>query len=134
MRSRFSVEEYESPKLSFEKQCTEFDQILHYEKTYLRIGKRRKHELSEITGCQVPCQYMDYKIVDSMVDRPTSMSQIKMLFASDEITVETEEFVYDLVSFIAECGGALGLFLGFSFFMIWDLLASFKSVILQIIK
>ena len=34
--------------------------------------------------------------------------------------VETEELLYDLSSFIAEVGGILGLFLGFSFMAIWD--------------
>ena len=37
-------------------------------------------------------------------------------------TVMEEEYVYPLDSFIAEFGGALGLFLGFSFLMIWDLI------------
>ena len=34
--------------------------------------------------------------------------------------VETEELLYGLSSFIAEMGGILGLFLGFSFMAIWD--------------
>ena len=32
----------------------------------------------------------------------------------------TEDWVYPGISFIAEFGGALGLFVGFSFYMIWD--------------
>ena len=36
------------------------------------------------------------------------------------LTKRTEEYVYDFFSFVAELGGALGLFLGFSFFMFWD--------------
>ena len=34
--------------------------------------------------------------------------------------VETEELLYDFSSFIAEVGGILGPFLGFSFMAIWD--------------
>ena len=35
--------------------------------------------------------------------------------------VEEEDWVYPGLSFIAEFGGALGMFLGFSFYMFWDL-------------
>ena len=41
-----------------------------------------------------------------------------------EITVEEEQSVYPEVSFLAEFGGALGMFLGFSFMMIWDCFSS----------
>ena len=37
--------------------------------------------------------------------------------------VETEVWAYSTISFIAEMGGALGLFVGFSFLSIWDCLA-----------
>ena len=38
------------------------------------------------------------------------------------MSVYEEVRVYPFESFLAEVGGALGLFLGFSFIMIWDLL------------
>ena len=36
------------------------------------------------------------------------------------MTVETEEFIFPLTSLVAEVGGTLGLFLGFSFMWLWD--------------
>ena len=45
-----------------------------------------------------------------------------MTFSTNVLTVREEEYVYPLDSFLAEFGGALGLFLGFSFLMIWDLI------------
>ena len=45
-----------------------------------------------------------------------------LAFSTNVLTVREEEYVYPLDSFIAEFGGALGLFLGFSFLMIWDLI------------
>ena len=39
-----------------------------------------------------------------------------------ELTLETEELAYDILTFVANFGGTLGLFLGFSFFMLWDLI------------
>ena len=36
------------------------------------------------------------------------------------ILVESEELLYSLPSLVAEVGGILGLFLGFSFMAIWE--------------
>ena len=41
--------------------------------------------------------------------------------ANNELAVETEEYLYDERSLLAEFGGALGLFLGFSFYTLWDI-------------
>ena len=40
---------------------------------------------------------------------------------NNELAVETEEYLYDERSLLAEFGGALGLFLGFSFYTLWDI-------------
>ena len=42
------------------------------------------------------------------------------ILASTDILVKTEAYTYPWVSLLAEFGGALGLFLGFSFIMLWD--------------
>ena len=41
-------------------------------------------------------------------------------FSSTELRVEKEVPAYPTMSFIAEIGGSLGLFIGFSFLTIWD--------------
>ena len=48
--------------------------------------------------------------------------QIKFgLWSSTELTnIETEVLLYPFTSLLAEFGGTLGLFLGFSFITIWD--------------
>ena len=50
-------------------------------------------------------------------------------------TTETEEEAYSIGYLVADCGGVMGLFVGFNFLMIWDLvylwLASLKSRILR---
>ena len=44
----------------------------------------------------------------------------KILLANTEVEVEEEHYIYDFTSFVSECGGSLGLFLGFSFLMTLD--------------
>ena len=58
-----------------------------------------------------------------MITVPTDRVGFLLVYANNEIIEKTEELVYDTFSLIAEFGGALGLFLGFSFFMLWDLAA-----------
>ena len=51
-----------------------------------------------------------------------NMSIVKILFDRPGIITETEELAYSLSSLVADCGGVLGLFIGFNFLMIWDFL------------
>ena len=44
--------------------------------------------------------------------------------AESRVEKRIEQLIYPIESFVSEFGGALGLFLGFSFLMIWDLLSS----------
>ena len=48
--------------------------------------------------------------------------------------VETEEMFYGLFSFVAEVGGTLGLFLGFSLMAIWDGIDQMSWVFVEILK
>ena len=43
---------------------------------------------------------------------------IQLVLATKTVTILTEDLVYPFPSFLAEFGGALGLFLGFSFMML----------------
>ena len=42
-------------------------------------------------------------------------------YTNTEIVVHEEALLYPETSFLAEVGGALGMFLGFSFLGLWDL-------------
>ena len=42
-------------------------------------------------------------------------------FDYTEVRLEKEVWAYPAISFIAEMGGALGLFIGVSFLSVWDL-------------
>ena len=43
-------------------------------------------------------------------------------YSSTNVVVKEEDFIYPFESYLAEVGGALGLFLGFSFVGLWDTL------------
>ena len=43
-------------------------------------------------------------------------------FAKTEMMEDKEVYVYGFVSFVSEFGGSLGLFLGFSFLMVWEII------------
>ena len=51
--------------------------------------------------------------------RPNSLT-IGFQASSDETWVEKEKLIYPLSSLVAEFGGTLGLFIGFSFIGVWD--------------
>ena len=50
-------------------------------------------------------------------------------YSSTDMTVNEEDMLYPLPSFVAEVGGALGLFLGFSFFSLWVVLINLSKYI-----
>ena len=50
---------------------------------------------------------------------------LEFILSSTDIVSRSEEKIYPFASFVAEFGGALGLFLGFSFIMVWDGVKSF---------
>ena len=42
------------------------------------------------------------------------------MFASSKVCVEKEEIEFTFEDLVADCGGVLGLFIGFNFLMVWD--------------
>ena len=50
-------------------------------------------------------------------------------YSSTDMTVNEEDMLYPLPSFVAEVGGALGLFLGFSFFSLWEVFIDLSKYI-----
>ena len=54
--------------------------------------------------------------------RKVNSTRIWITLGSPIVTVEKEVWSYSTLSFVADCGGLLGLFIGFNFVMIWDLI------------
>ena len=82
-------------------------------------------KITKLTGCKRPCSYKQYKFLNRFEDPTRQQTQGKPLSTclwavSDYTQIEEEVLVYPFESFLAEFGGALGLFLGVSFMTIWD--------------
>ena len=65
--------------------------------------------------------------VHKIIELPTAYNfksvnstRIWLRFGSPKVTVQSEVPAYSYMSFVADCGGLLGLFVGFNFLMIWD--------------
>ena len=50
-----------------------------------------------------------------------NVTKVSITMASKTVTRKMEVWMYPIESLVSEFGGALGLFLGFSFLMIWDI-------------
>ena len=53
---------------------------------------------------------------------------------SPYVLVETESLLYSIESLVAEFGGTLGLFLGFSFMALWDGLEGVANILGRLLK
>ena len=81
-------------------------------------------EIFKQSGCSKPCAYSTRGTILSGRNRLPPFSTNHFLFSlwavSNSTLVESEQLIYPLTSLVAEFGGLLGLFFGFSFMTIWD--------------
>ena len=57
---------------------------------------------------------------------PNSYTNLILIYASASIEVLKEEEAYSFLSLVADCGGTLGLFIGFNF---WDwMIIAFRTL------
>ena len=94
-------------------------------------------QIVKLTGCKRPCSYKEYKFVNTnfkelkYIDYPKDQVVFCLWAVSQYTQIEEEVLVYPFQSFLAEFGGSLGLFLGFSFMTIWD---GMKSLVLWMLE
>ena len=59
-------------------------------------------------------------MTDDPILNPNLQTKLVIRFASRSVLVLREEEAFSFQSLVADCGGVLGLFIGFNFLMIWD--------------
>ena len=89
----------------------------------------RKWVLVNYTGCSLPCTYAEYRLITEPVKFKEANQRLKLIWLSSNALERTEQLLYPIESFVSEFGGALGLFLGFSFLNIWDFIVYFLTFI-----
>lgn len=57
-----------------------------------------------------------------VMDTKKNISEIRILFSGQTVIIEKEELAYPFTALMADFGGVLGLFIGFNFLMIWDII------------
>ena len=87
-----------------------------------------------MTGCLHPCIYSEFKIFGNPNVADLNEYGFQLSFAKAEVVEEKEVLVYDSLSFVAESGGALGLFLGFSFLTLLDIFEHFVAALYKQIQ
>ena len=111
--------------------CARVDQLLRFEQEYRYLSPKDQWNVVNNTGCLTPCSYTEYKLAAEPLKKAHKNPRLMLMLTSSFVKSRKEELIYPLVSFVAEFGGSLGLFLGFSFFMIWDALEVLIHILLK---
>ena len=83
---------------------------------------------SSRTGCLKPCTYIEYSLKAVQKISTKNSSSLFLRMAESKISFKKELWVYDEISLVSEIGGALGLFVGFSFLSLADLVTFIYDV------
>ena len=110
------------------------DQLTYHEQEYELLADVDETDLIKMTGCSLPCNYREFKLVGSPKEVDYNNFGFQVSFAKKEVVEEKEALVYEFVSFVSEFGGALGLFLGFSCLSSWDFLEIFIAALYNQMK
>ena len=92
-----------------------------------------EEKLRKITGCLLPCSYTHYSLSDSY-SIVSNETEFFISYALTDQLVEEEVLLFPLDSLVSELGGALGLFLGFSFLGAVQSMQTFSKAILAIFQ
>ena len=98
--------------------CRRYNLIFH------KLRDSGPNEISQTTGCMKPCKYRKYSFLGKSY---LSALKLDQFLFSLWANVATEELIFPISSLVAEFGGTLSLFLGFSFISLWDTLTTLRK-------
>ena len=88
---------------------------------YFRLAYKDLKGICEYTGCMKPCQYNEYKLVGQyQTNVEPGRAGVYFQFSTKDVVTEKELASYSGLSLLSDIGGSLGLFLGFSLLIVWD--------------
>ena len=89
---------------------------------YNELGNADLRTIFKTTNCMKPCVYRSFKLEErqSTVYGGKNEFYFSIWAATNVVFIEKEALVFPLSSLVAQIGGTLGLFLGFSFMTIWQ--------------
>ena len=103
--------------------------LREYDRIYDELAFAEYKKMKQITQCLKPCKYRQYAFIGELGQSIFKSEQFafSLWAVSRETTVKTEHLIYPLSALVAEFGGTLGLFLGFSFITLWDKIILIKA-------
>ena len=106
-------------------ECKTWEQYQHFMEKYTELALMELQDVVKYTECPVPCNYRAIKAIDKPETFPNTIEFVEygvygFTLVSTDIQVYTEEYIYSFAGLVSDIGGALGLFIGFSFIMFWD--------------
>ena len=104
--------------------CSTLKDFRSHSSFYHKIFSSEQKDVVKLTNCTIPCNFRAINAVGEPMITKMGNKGGFLIFSlnlvSTDIRVETQALVYTFTSLIANFGGALGLFLGFSFYMLWE--------------
>ena len=109
--------------------CWEMAQYTRWNMLYSDLGAGDRGGMEARTGCLFPCSFLEYRVGHTR-RRPNKVFALMVSFGSLGTRVRREVMAYSSLSLVSDIGGTLGLFIGFSFFALWDFAESaFKKLL-----
>ena len=116
------------------KVCWTKSQIAEIEQENSFAASMEFSELYNYTGCRVPCTYTEYSLVDTPVVGLEKLLGIFIMFGSGTEVIAKDQRVYTWDLFVADMGGCLGLFLGFSLLALIDFMVILFSKVSKFLR
>ena len=114
---------YDSSHILNAPSCNTTEELVAHWTANFDIFSANQQQIFNITGCELPCNYYQYSVVGTPHKYEVKgHSYIELFYTSTDITSSQEVLLYPFDSFVSEFGGALGLFLGFSFLGLLDII------------
>ena len=92
---------------------------------YQTLAYLEQKDVINLTDCKIPCHYREMVVVGTPTTTKVGKEDLgifrfSLSLVSTDIRVEEQALLYNFITLVSNFGGSLGLFLGFSFFMVWD--------------